>query len=89
MQTFIPTGVCAKAIHFKIENGNVEKVVFDKGCPGSLQGIAKLVEGMPINKVVDNLKNISCGSKVTSCPDQLRLALEAHILNETVTVYQT
>lgn len=79
MQTFIPTGVCAKAIHFKIEAGTVEKVVFDRGCPGSLQGIAKLVEGMPVEKVIDSLKHINCGSKTTSCPDQLRLALEAHI----------
>ncbi len=79
MQTFIPTGVCAKAIHFKIENGNVEKVEFDRGCPGSLQGISKLVEGMPVQKVIESLKDINCGSKTTSCPDQLRLALQAQL----------
>lgn len=79
MKTFIPTGVCAKAIHFKIDKGNVEKVVFDRGCPGSLQGIAKLVEGMPVEKVIESLKHIQCGAKETSCPDQLRLALEASL----------
>jgi len=79
MQTFIPTGVCAKAIHFKIENGNVEKVSFDRGCPGSLQGIAKLVEGMPVHDVIERLEGIGCGAKSTSCPDQLRLALKAQL----------
>lgn len=79
METFIPNGVCAKAIHFKVENGCVEKVVFDRGCPGSLQGIAKLVEGMPVERVIESLKDINCGAKSTSCPDQLRQALEAHL----------
>ncbi|GKT37061.1 Conserved hypothetical protein CHP03905 like protein, partial [Aduncisulcus paluster] len=78
-KTFVPSGVCAKAIHFKIEDGIVEKVVFDRGCPGSLQGIAQLVEGMPVQKVIDSLQSIQCGSKNTSCPDQLSRALSAHI----------
>ncbi|WP_430882591.1 TIGR03905 family TSCPD domain-containing protein [Fusibacter sp. JL216-2] len=79
MQTFTPSGVCAKQIHYKIDNGIVQNVKFDRGCPGSLQGIAKLVEGMPVEKVIDALKNIQCGAKATSCPDQLRLALESQL----------
>ena len=39
-------------------------------------GIAALVEGMPIDEVVKRLENIKCGSRPTSCPDQLAKALK-------------
>lgn len=52
-------------------------VSFQDGCDGNLQGISRLVEGMPVREVIKRLKGISCDGKGTSCPDQLAKALEA------------
>lgn len=70
-------GVCAKEINLTIDNGVIKKVAFTAGCNGNLQGISKLVEGMPIEAVIKKLEGITCGSKATSCPDQLSIALKS------------
>jgi len=70
-------GVCAKEINLTIDNGIIKKVAFNAGCNGNLQGISKLVEGLPIETVIEKLEGISCGSKATSCPDQLSKALKS------------
>ncbi len=76
MKKFIPENVCSKQIEFKIENNIVTKVKFQSGCPGNLEGIEKLVQDLPIDHIISKLKGIKCGSKPTSCPDQLATALE-------------
>ncbi len=70
-----PRGVCSQNISFDIENGVVVNLKFIGGCNGNLQGIAKLVEGMTPEQVIDRLKDIRCGFRSTSCPDQLSKAL--------------
>jgi len=75
MTTFIPEGVCAKKIEFEVENGTVKHVSFDGGCPGNLNAISKLVEGMPVEKVIETFKGNLCRNG-TSCTDQLAKALE-------------
>ena len=69
-------GTCSQYIHFDITDGKIYNVQFVGGCNGNLQGISKLVEGMDVNEVVDRIKNIHCGSKPTSCPDQLATAIQ-------------
>jgi uncharacterized protein (TIGR03905 family) len=54
----------------------VHDVKFEGGCNGNLAGIPKLVEGMKAEDVIGKLKGIPCGSRPTSCPDQLAIALE-------------
>ena len=71
-----PKGVCSQKITFDVENGKVKNVKFLGGCNGNLQGIASLVEGMPVEEVIEKLEGIKCGYKDTSCPDQLAKALE-------------
>lgn len=72
------TGVCSQAIHFELdEEDRVRNVRFVKGCPGNLSGIAKLVEGMKREEVIERLSGLPCGNKPTSCPDQLAKALAA------------
>lgn len=71
--------VCSTGIVFDVLEGEVRNVVFHSGCPGNLQGIARLVEGMPVEEAVRRLKGISCGGKPTSCPDQLARALEEYL----------
>lgn len=70
------SGVCSRSVEFDIEDGIVKNVVFDGGCNGNTKGIAKLVEGMDANEVVQRLRGVTCGRKGTSCPDQLALTLE-------------
>ncbi|MBU5438236.1 TIGR03905 family TSCPD domain-containing protein [Tissierella sp. MSJ-40] len=75
MYQYSTNGVCAKDITFDVENGAVKNVKFTGGCNGNLQGIASLVEGMEVDKLIDKLSGIKCGNKNTSCPDQLSKAL--------------
>ena len=71
--------VCSTGIAFDVLEGKVSNVIFHAGCPGNLTGIARLVEGMPVQEAVQRLKGISCGGKPTSCPDQLARALEQYL----------
>ena len=79
MYQYKTTGTCASAILFDTyeEDGvkRVKDVKFVGGCSGNTQGVAKLVEGMRVDEVIDRLKGIKCGFKPTSCPDQLANAL--------------
>jgi len=73
--TYKTHGTCSREITFEVNDGIVTNVSFYGGCNGNLQGIAKLVEGMKIEDVVEKLKGINCNGKGTSCPDQLANAL--------------
>lgn len=73
-------GTCSQRILFEIEDGKVRNVQFIGGCHGNLQGISRLVEGMPVEEVVCKIKGIRCGMKPTSCPDQLAKALEEQLV---------
>ncbi len=81
MNSYTPVGVCSRLINFTVEGNKLKNVSFYSGCPGNLQGISKLVEGMDIYEVINRLKGITCGGKSTSCPDQLSRALEQYIKN--------
>lgn len=69
-------GTCSRQINFELADNIVHNVSFLGGCNGNLQGIARLVEGMPLDEVIMKLENIKCGGKATSCPDQLAQALK-------------
>ncbi|WP_346902026.1 TIGR03905 family TSCPD domain-containing protein [Clostridium sp.] len=77
MITFKTQGVCARNINFEVVDNKVTSVSFEGGCNGNLKGISKLVEGMEVSEVISRLKGIQCGTKKTSCPDQLATALES------------
>ena len=68
-------GTCSVKIDFDIIDGKVKNVQFAGGCNGNLKGISALVDNMPVEEVVTRLKDIKCGFKTTSCPDQLATAL--------------
>jgi len=73
--TYRPKGVCAQQMKFDIEDGIVKNVQIYGGCSGNLQGISRLVEGMPVEEAIKRMQGIKCGFKSTSCPDQLSIAL--------------
>lgn len=73
---FTPRGVCSRQIKIELDGRKIRKVTFFGGCAGNTQGVARLLEGMDIDEAIKRMKNIDCGGKGTSCPDQLAIALE-------------
>lgn len=69
-------GTCSVAIQVELDGDIIQSVEFIGGCSGNTQGIAKLVKGMNAQEAISRIKGIRCGSKATSCPDQLAHALE-------------
>ena len=76
MATFKTTGTCSQAINYEVADGVVTKCEFVGGCPGNTKGVAKLSEGHTFQELIDLLGNVTCGSKPTSCPMQLAIALQ-------------
>lgn len=74
---FQTQGTCSKLIDVTADENNViQQVFFLGGCNGNLQGISQLVRGQHIDDVVKKLSGVRCGTKHTSCPDQLAEALK-------------
>ena len=74
--TYRTKGVCSQIITFDVEDNKVKNVKFVGGCPGNLQGVARLIEGMDKDEAISRIEGIRCGAKSTSCPDQLAKALK-------------
>ena len=73
-------GVCSKKIYFELDdNGLVHNVSFVGGCNGNLKAISKLVEGLEAKKVIEILEGNLCGTRNTSCADQLAKALKERL----------
>ena len=68
-------GVCAGKILITVSEDTVVAVRFLGGCSGNAQGVAALVVGQKLSEVVAKIKDIRCGNRATSCPDQLATAL--------------
>ncbi len=77
-----PEGVCSVEMIFDIENNIVKKLKIVGGCPGNTVGVSKLIENKSIDEVISLLKDIQCGYKGTSCPDQVARALEKYKLQK-------
>ena len=77
---YIPQNVCAQKMIISVDDNIVKHVEIVGGCHGNRQAVAKLVEGMSIDQVIEKLEGIPCrGSRtgLTSCPDQLAKALKS------------
>ena len=71
------TNTCARVITFDLNANVVTNVEFlGGGCPGNLQALPKLVEGMTVEDIQKKLSGIKCGMKQTSCADQLARAVK-------------
>lgn len=79
MKAFKTKGTCASEIVFDVVDNKVKSVRFIGGCGGQAVGLSNLVEGMDIDDVINRLEGVKCGSRGTSCPDQLAQALKREI----------
>ncbi|MBQ7338604.1 MAG: TIGR03905 family TSCPD domain-containing protein [Clostridia bacterium] len=77
--TYTPHGVCARQIDIDVENGIITAATFTGGCSGNTKGVTALLIGMNVNEAIKRLEGIRCGSKHTSCPDQLACALKEFV----------
>lgn len=76
MKTIYKTqGTCSTNIELEVEEGIVKEIAFWGGCSGNLQGVSRLVAGMKVADVLAKLEGVRCGTRSTSCPDQLCRAL--------------
>ena len=80
--TYQPRGVCSRRMTVVLEDGIIRDVRIEGGCSGNLQGISRLVIGMPTREAIRRMKGIPCGGKPSSCPDQLSIALEQALKQE-------
>ena len=69
-------GTCSQEILFDVDGKTVKNIEFIGGCNGNLQGISRLLVGMPVQQAIERLEGVRCGLKPTSCPDQLAQALK-------------
>lgn len=77
---YMTRGTCSRAIEITLDDDNVITACrFVGGCMGNTQGVAALVVGKKAEDVIALLKGIQCGTKGTSCPDQLAQALEKNL----------
>lgn len=69
------SGTCSKKISFSIQDNRLRDVRFVQGCDGNLKALSVLVEGAPADEIARKLRGIRCGTKDTSCADQLAKAI--------------
>ena len=73
---YTPKGVCANHFTIDVENGVIQSVKIDGGCPGNTVGVSRLLKGMKVEEAIARLEGIRCRVKPTSCPDQVAQALK-------------
>lgn len=67
---------CSKEIEFELDGNVVKNVKFlGGGCPGNLQAVPRLVEGLTVEEIEEKIGGVICGMRGTSCADQLSKAV--------------
>lgn len=76
--THICKGTCSRSVEIIYDENThvIDDINVVGGCNGNLKGIKALVKGRKLEEVRDTLKGIECGSKHTSCPDQIAQGIE-------------
>lgn len=80
---YTPRGICARQMIVSAENGIVTGAEIIGGCDGNHKGIISLIKGMKVEDAIERMQGIRCGSKESSCPDQLAKAFQKLLDAET------
>ena len=76
--TYKNKGVCSRSTEIELNpDHTIASVKVEGGCNGNLKGISQLLVGMKAEDVIARMQGTVCGSKSTSCPDQIAHALQA------------
>ncbi|MEG0329750.1 MAG: TIGR03905 family TSCPD domain-containing protein [Longicatena sp.] len=80
METFVykPKGVCSREMRFEMEGDIIRDVTIVGGCAGNLLGISRIIKDKHIEEVLGAFEGVRCGSKKTSCPDQISIGLKEY-----------
>ncbi|WP_251316294.1 TIGR03905 family TSCPD domain-containing protein [Flintibacter muris] len=73
---YTPRGTCSRQFQIEVEEGVIQSVQVVGGCDGNLKGLSSLLKGMKVEDAIPRLEGIRCGTKPTSCPDQIAQALK-------------
>ena len=75
--SFANKGTCSKQTNFVLNDDHtIASIEGIGGCNGNLKGICQLLKGMKAEDAIERMKGTLCGSKPTSCPDQIAITLE-------------
>lgn len=75
--SFPNVGTCSRQTNIVLNDDHtIESVEVIGGCNGNLKGICQLLKGMKAEDAIERMKGTLCGSKPTSCPDQIAITLE-------------
>ena len=78
---YFTKNTCSKEITFDLNKNIVTNVKFlGGGCPGNLQALPKLVEGMTVEEITEKLGDIICGNRGTSCAKELSNAVQSEYI---------
>ena len=72
-----PKNTCSTEIRFDINGDVITNVKFRGGCPGNLQAVPILVDGMTVDEIESKLGAVRCGIRGTSCAAELAKAVRA------------
>ncbi|MCL2609657.1 MAG: TIGR03905 family TSCPD domain-containing protein [Treponema sp.] len=75
-------GSCSRELTFDLRDGRIHDIAFAEGCKGNLKAVALLAEGMEAAALSGKLRGLTCGTKPTSCGDQLAVAIEGALASE-------
>ena len=80
--TYPNQGTCSRMTMIDLApDHTIQSIQVMGGCNGNLKGICQLLQGMKAEDAIARMEGTTCGTKSTSCPDQiaknLRKALAA------------
>ena len=71
------SGTCSRSTTVTLnDDGTIHSIEVVGGCNGNLKGICQLLAGMKAEDAIARMAGTTCGSKPTSCPDQISKALQ-------------
>jgi len=73
---YTPRGTCSRQFQIEVEEGVIQDIQVIGGCDGNLKGLSSLLKGMKVEEAIHRMEGIRCGTKPTSCPDQMAQALK-------------
>ena len=57
--TYRPKGVCSRLMRVEVEDGIIRQVEVQGGCSGNLQGISRLLVGMPVQQAIERMEGVN------------------------------